>query len=360
MNKDQVIESLTKQVSDLTALVERLTESNAAMTETIKELQETIRELQRQLNQNSPNSSKPPSSDGFNKPKPQSLRQKSGKKQGGQKGHPGAHMSIPHEPDEIQKHLPKRCVSCPHLNECILNGNVFTCGEKRYEVNAVITTKVTEHQSLRVESCPCSSEAMSGEFPEGIRAYVQYGDSVSVLAGLLSTYGAVSAMRIHVLLGSLLGVSLSTGTITSMVSKCARKVGGTLGTIKSMLTGSEVANFDETGTDVNGKTIWVHNSSTLELTYQTINAKRGHAGMEGNGVLTEFGGIAVHDCWSPYWKYDGITHAVCNAHLLRELTGVEQYSPNHQWVPGFKALLRSMKKVRDKAVAKGKTELSYY
>ena len=360
MDKDQIIEQYIKQNAELTALVQKLTESNAAMTETIKDLQETIRELQRQLNQNSQNSSKPPSSDGFNKPKPQSLRQKSGKKQGGQKGHPGAHMSLPHEPDEFQKHLPKRCMSCPHLNECILKGNVFTCGEKRYEVNAVITTKVTEHQSLKVESCPCSGEVMSGEFPERIRAYVQYGDSVSVLAGLLSTYGAVSAMRIHVILGSLLGVSLSTGTITSMVSKCARKVGSTLETIKSMLIGAKVANFDETGTDVNGKTIWVHNSSTPELTYQTINAKRGQAGMEGNGVLTGFGGVAVHDCWSPYWKYDGVIHAVCNAHLLRELTGVEQYSPDHQWAPGFKALLRSMKKARDKAVSKGKTELSYY
>lgn len=360
MDKDLMIKNLTKQVDDLTALVQSLTESNASLTETVKELQETIRELQRQLNQNSQNSSKPPSSDGFNKPKSQSQRQKSGRKQGGQKGHPGAHMSIPHEPDNYRRHLPKKCLLCPHLNACSMNGHVFTCGEKRYEVNAIITTKVTEHQSIQVASCPCTGEALTGEFPKGIRAYVQYGDSVCVLAGLLSTYGAVSTMRIHVLLGSLLGVSLSTGTINSMVSRCARKVGGTLETIKSMLIDEKVANFDETGTDVNGKTIWVHNSSTPELTYQTINAKRGQIGMEGNGVLTEFEGIAVHDCWSPYWKYDSITHAVCNAHLLRELTSVEQYSPDHAWAPGFKTLLRSMKKARDKAVAKGKTELSYY
>ena len=359
-SKDLIIETITKQNADLTALVQTLTESNAALTETIKDLQETIRELQRQLNQNSQNSSKPPSSDGFNKPKPQSLRQKSGKKSGGQKGHPGSHMTIPHEPDEYSKHLPKKCLSCTRLNECVMNGKVFTCGEKRYEVNAVITTRVTEHQSIRVASCPCTGEALTGEFPEGIRAYVQYGDSVSVLVGLLSTYGAVSVNRIHDLLGSLLGVSLSTGTITSMVSKCAQKVGDTLETIKSLLIGARVANFDETGTDVNGKTIWVHNSSTPKLTYQTINVKRGQPGMEDNGVLAKFGGIAVHDCWSPYWKYGDITHAVCNAHLLRELTGVEQYSPEHTWAPGVKTLLRSMKKACDKAVAEGKEGLSDY
>ena len=358
INKDYIIEQYAKQVAELTALVQTLTESNAALTETIKELQDTIKELQRQLNQNSQNSSKPPSSDGFTKP--QSQRTKTGRKPGGQKGHPGSHMSIPHAPDEVKAHFPVKCLSCPHLNECVLSGDVFTCGEKRYEVNAVITTTVTEHQSLQVSCCPRGEGTMAGEFPAGIRAYVQYGDSVCVLAGLLSTYGAVSAMRIHVLLGSLLGVSLSTGTITDMVSRCARKVGHTLETIKSMLKRADVGNFDETGTDVNGHTIWVHNSSTPELTYQTIHGKRGQAGMEDNGVLSEFNGIAVHDCWSPYWKYDGIDHAVCNAHLLRELTGVEQYSPDHTWAPAFKSLLRTMKKARDKAVAKRKSELSYY
>ena len=178
MDKDMIIESLMKQVADLTALVQTLTESNAALNETIKELQETIRELQRQLNQNSQNSSKPPSSDGFNKPNPQSQRQKSGKKQGAQKGHPGSHMVIPHEPDECSKHFPQKCLSCSHLNECVMSGKVFTCGERRYEVNAVITTKVTEHQSIHVAACPCTGGPLSGEFPEGIRAYVQYGDSV--------------------------------------------------------------------------------------------------------------------------------------------------------------------------------------
>ena len=357
MDKDQIIQTLQESNAALTQTNKELQATIKDLQDTIKDLQNTIKDLQNRLNQNSQNSSMPPSKDGFNKPKPRSLRPKSEKKPGGQKGHAGSHMSIPHEPDEVCKHLPARCALCPHLSECLVNGKVFSCVEKRYEVNAVITTKVTEHQMIHVSACPCGGESFDGVFPEGIKAYVQYGDSISVLTGLLSTYGAISIQRIHDLLGGLLGVSLSTGTIASMVSKCARKVGDVLTRIKSLLTGKEVVHFDETGTDVNGKTIWVHNSSTAELTYQTINAKRGQDGMDGNGVLPDFNGIAVHDCWSPYWKYSRVTHAVCNAHLMRELNGVEQYSPEHNWAKKFKSLLIAMKKAKEDALKDGKKAL---
>ena len=201
---------------------------------------------------------------------------------------------------------------------------------------------------------------MRGGFPENIRAYVQYGDSVTVLAGLLSTYGAVSVERIHVFLGSILGVSLSGGTIASMIKKCAKKVGGTLKEIQKLLIGSKVVHFDETGAKVNGKTIWVHNASTEQLTYQTISSHRGQAGMEEGGILPNFSGVGVHDCWASYWKYDAVSHAVCNAHILRELTSVEENNPEHCWASSFKALLCAMKKAKEAAIAKGKTQLSYY
>ena len=143
----------------------------------------------------------------------------------------------------------------------ISKGNVMSCGEKRYVVDAVMTTKVTEHQSIQVTACPCGEEAMRGNFPDNVKAYVQYGDSVTAIATLLSTYGAVSTMRIHTIVGSILGISLSTGTINSMVARSAGTVAGTLEEIKARLTDSDVANFDETGADINGETKWVHNSS---------------------------------------------------------------------------------------------------
>ncbi len=82
--------------------------------------------------------------------------------------------------------------------------------------------------------------------------------------------------------------------------------------------------------------------------------------MDEADVLPHYHGIIVHDCWSSYWLYEGLTHAVCCAHLLRELTGIEQNYPEQTWVKEFKKLLLSMKKVRDKAAMSEKTELSCY
>ena len=86
---------------------EKIAKQNERLTNTILDLQETIKDLRRQLNTDSHNSSKPPSSDGYKKPnKARSLRKPTGRKPGGQNGHSGANMKVPHEPDEVKKHHP--------------------------------------------------------------------------------------------------------------------------------------------------------------------------------------------------------------------------------------------------------------
>ena len=90
------IESLMKQNQMLIEQVDSL-------SKTIDELNATIKELREQLNKNSGNSSKPPSTDGFKKVN-KSLREKSGKKRGGQKGHQGTHLAVLAEPDKIHRH----------------------------------------------------------------------------------------------------------------------------------------------------------------------------------------------------------------------------------------------------------------
>ena len=145
-----------------------------------------------------------------------------------------------------------------------------------------------------------------------------------------------------------------------MVKRCADSLSETVGKIKDKMIGSALGHFDETGTRVDKKLWWVHDASNCEYTYLDISPKRGNAGMEQCGVLPEFKGIAMHDCWASYWNYPDIQHAVCCAHLLRELTGIDENHPEQKWGSAFIDLLLEMKKVKDKAIEKGKDFLSYY
>ena len=162
------------------------------------------------------------------------------------------------------------------------------------------------------------------------------------------------------ILGSVFGIPLSTGTIYSMVSRCADNLTGTYNEIKTQMMVAALSHFDETGTRVEGKTWWVHVACNSLYTYLYIHKKRGKKAMEAEGVLPAFRGIAVHDCWSSYWYYNDAEHAVCNEHLLRELVGVSENHENQTWSKAFYDLLLKMNSTKDKLQRKGCMEASYY
>ena len=342
----RIIESLNDTVAESYQVISRL-------NKTIEELNQRIKELSEQLGMNSKNSSKPPSSDGFKKPSPKSLRGNSGKKPGGQFGHPGAHFSITSDPDEIVTHVPSVCRSCHNYENCVSRACV---GETRNVVDAVVIVKVTAHQTL-VMDCPLSGITHKGEFPEDIKAPVQYGANLQALTVALNTVGAVSVSRTHEILSGVFGIPISTGTIVNMVNRCADGLKGILELIRQNIVVTDVGHFDETGTNVDGKTHWVHTASTLMFTLLSINAKRGQEGMDAGGVLPWFLGIAVHDCWSPYWKYQLILHALCCAHLLRELVAAQERHPEQKWATEFLKLLLDMKTAKEQAIDSGRDEL---
>lgn len=335
------------RVRDLEMEIERL-------NGVIASLQEELKESVRKNRMDSSNSSKPPSSDGYRKPKPISLRERGGRTPGGQPGHKGHNMAIPHDPEEVIVHYPTGCEQCPRFSECC-SQSAFNCSESRYVVDAVMLTKVTEHRRMDA-TCPMASvddNKMSGSFPENVKAYVQYGDSFDVIAGLMDSYGAMSDFRISELMRAFFGVTLSPGTVVSMTKRCAEMVGPALKKIHEAIVASPVGHFDESGARTGGILEWVHNSSTDLFTYLTLSPKRGMIGIEENGVLPQFNGVAVHDCWSPYFRYDNIKHSVCCAHILRELKGIESFEPDHKWPGMFEYLLLSMKSAKEDAQEMG-------
>lgn len=146
----------------MTALEKRLIQENEELLQRLETaLQEIamlkvqVAELSEKLNQNSRNSSKPPSSDGYEKPTPQSLRKCSGKKPGGQKGHPGKNLTIDREPDERIRHMPSCCEGCANAARCAEHAQL---AETRYVVDAVVRVNIAAHEALTVE-CPLSGES---------------------------------------------------------------------------------------------------------------------------------------------------------------------------------------------------------
>ena len=367
--KDKIIEQQRQQIERMQRQIDKqaeiIAEQNARLVileplETkVAELEKTIEYLKAQLGRDSSNTSLPPSRDlKAPKPSPESLRVKSKRKPGGQKGHKGSHIELPHEPNERVQHWSEECRTCSKFAECAQNAKVLT---RRYVIKPRFEVDVIEHQRMKMLSCPSGREHLMGAFPAELKAPVQYDDSLSALVTTLSVYGALSAVRIQQLLRGMYGIQLSTGTIQRMVSYCAALVRPTVETdIKGGILKELVAHFDETSTKVNGVRRWIHAAVTKWMTYMTIHRKRGAEGTDANGVMPEFRGISVHDCWKVYFGYALCQHAVCCAHLLRELKYIMTNLTHHKWSEKFFDFLLYMKKIKERNMAKGLDQVSPY
>jgi len=330
LSKEEIIEYLFTVIKD--------------MSKTIQVQREEIDELKARLNQNSKNSSNPPSRDVYDKPK--SLRKPSGKKAGGQSGHEGKGLKLMAEPDKYVSYEPQECTNCPKAAECQADKTVC---ETRYEIDIEVRTITTAHQITRV-TCPQSAKMLAGEFPDYINSSMQYGVNLKALAVSLNTVGMVSINRTHEILSGVFDVPISTGTISAMVSDCAQTVKSTVDEIKEAVKNEPLVHEDETGTRVDKRNAWAHVSSTESLTYIEMNESRGKKGMDAIGILTVFLGTLIHDCWASYFLYTNIRHGLCNAHLLRELTAVWE-NAKQAWAQELMGLVLEMKSVKEKLLS---------
>jgi len=126
-------------------------------------------------------------------------------------------------------------------------------------------------------------------------------------------------------LSELFGCAPAPGALAAAVRRAAAFLAPAVRAIAARVAAAGVAHFDETGFRVGGRLNWVHSASAGDFALFTVHAKRGKEGMDAAGVLPAFTGIAVHDAWAPYDCYDGVAgHALCGAHVLRELVAVTE------------------------------------
>ncbi|MHB1065616.1 MAG: IS66 family transposase [Georgenia sp.] len=305
----------------------------------IADLRAEVAELRARLAANSRNSSRPPSSDGLAKPPaPKSLRRRSGRKQGGQPGHEGRHLQRVERPDSVIVHVPASCDGCGgdlHDGEPV--------GEEARQVFDLppVRLEVIEHRAQR-RRCACGHETLA-PFPAGVGAPAQYGPRVRALGIYLIAAQHLPYQRAAMLLADWLGAPLSPATLVGFVKDGADDLGEFLDQVHEQIIASPVVHFDETGARAGGRLRWLHAASTQTLTFYALHDRRGTEGIDHTGVMPRFQGIAVHDGWPQYRAYPAATHALCNAHHLRELLAIiEQHPDTQSWARQIDALLRAL------------------
>lgn len=270
-----------------------------------------LADCQGRLALNSTNSSKPPSSDGLNKPKPKSLRQSGKRASGGQPGHPGKTLRQVAEPDHVKQHGPvPQCDACGLTlqAEVVQVRQVFDLPAKRHEV--------TEHQLMQAQ-CQCG-KVHRGVFPAGVVAPVQYGPRVLAAAAYLNQHQMLPQQRSAELLGEMCSLPMSAATVQMATQRVQGQITPVVHAIQQALLGVPVLNADESGLRVMKLLQWLHVACTDTLVWMARHAKRGKEAFDALDLLRLFRGVLVHDGWQPYRDLQCL-HALCNAHHLREL-----------------------------------------
>src|SRR5215469_8580066 len=331
-------ERLREMEQENTVLREQLSQRD----ELIEQLQQRIQLLEERLSKNSHNSHLPPSSDRFVR-QPKSLRTKSGKKPGGQEGHPGKTLIWSASPDEVIVHAVTYCEHCQSDLQAVPPLQI----ERRQVVDMPAPhLLVHEHQAER-KQCPDCQQITAASFPVGVEAPVQYGMRLGATAVYLVQQQLLPWARACEVLSDLVGAEISEGTLAGLIERCAQNLGEVEARIKEALVKAEVLHQDETGLYVKGVRHWIHVACTARLTHYAVHPKRGKAALDAIGILPRFAGTSVHDGWRSYFLYT-CAHALCLVHVLRELTFLAE-EQSLEWAADLKALLLDMKEAADQA-----------
>ena len=315
----------------------------------VDRLNARIKELEDQQAKNSNNSSKPPSTDGFTKD-PKSTKPKTNRKVGGQKGHIGNTLKMSNQVDKVEEHQIDKCEKC----DKDLTNQIADWIEKRqvYDIPKVLLQVTEHHSEVKLCSCGCVNKA----FPKGVEYKVQYGPNIKSTVVYLQDYQLLPYERTKELIQDLFSHSISKGSLYNFRQNAYDHLEDFEQRLKTLLCLSLVVGFDETGFRINKNRWWLHSCSTDQHVYYDVHPKRGQLAMNQIGILPLFKGIAVHDFWKSYYKYD-CKHSLCNAHLLRDLIFITERF-NQDWAEQLIELLLKMLNLKNRALARGQLAIS--
>ena len=311
------------------AVIDKDTQMSASTKSMFEILILVITLLANRLNLNSTNSSKPPSSDPNREKRP---KPKTGRKIGGQKGHVGVTLQKVDNPDVIKPiKIDRRTLPAGQRFQDV-------GFESRQVFDIDISRVVTEYRAQVLEDE--NGNRYVAAFPEGVTKAVQYGNGIKAHTVYLSQYQLIPYNRIQDYFADQLHIPISEGTIFNFNKQAFDTLAAFEDHAREQLRTSAVAHADETGINLSGGRYWLHCVSNPHWTLYYPHEKRGMEAFEAMGVLPWFKGILCHDHWKPYYKLD-CTHALCNAHHIRELTRAWEQD-NQQWAHDMIDLLEKI------------------
>src|SRR5215218_3242051 len=309
-----IIEQLEAAGEVLTPSVRAAVEGLEAM---VAKLEERIRELEAQLGLNSSNSSKPPSSDG-----PSVVRQKkklTGKKRGGQPGHPGHHrQQIPAERvEQVVEHWPKSCEHCGHT----LSGAEEAKPAQVHQVVELprLQAEVTEHRRHCMR-CPQCRKLTRASLPAEVGGK-HFGPRLVALGSQLIGRYRLSRRETVDLLGRILGVAgQSLGSTEAFTQEASAALKPVYEEVQARVRQSEAAGVDETSWKLGGKKQWLWTAVVELATLFRVDPKRGSEALE-RFLGSRYAGVVNSDRWNAYRIYE--RRQLCWAHLLRNFKALE-------------------------------------
>lgn len=321
---EETIERVRKQIEEEKDL-------SPALRASLELLLTLITLLLNRLGLNSRNSSKPPASDPNRKKK---NKTGNGNKAGGQKGHSGNHLELEDDPDLIEEIKVNR--------DTLPKGRIFqSVGfEQRQVFDIEISRIVTEYRAEIMEDE--KGNRVVAPFPDHVKVKTQYGSGVKIHSVYMSNFQLLPYKRIEEHFADQFGIPLSSGSIYNFNKEIYEMLAPFEDWAKGALAKELLLHADETGINIGGKRKWLHVVCSATLTLMMPHDKRGGDAIEAMGVLPYYSGTLVHDHWKPYYQL-GCTHALCNAHHLRELERAWEQD-NQQWAKVIQDLLLEINK----------------
>lgn len=317
-------DDLSSEIKEARCEIKRLNKRVETLETENQILKEDNDRLRKIINNDSNNSSKPPSTDIKPNKKIYNSREKSTKKSGGQTGHKGYHLSKKDVEEKIKRGELER--------EIVKHGKGIKQYKSKYVLDIEINVIAQEHRFYADKN---------GEYniPEELKTDVQYGNNLKTLCTILNIEGYVALDRLEGFIKNLTHGKLtpSKGTIVNFIQECANKSGYIIENLKERLLNAALIHTDATVSRCNNKNQSVRNYSTKELTLLVGTRGKSKKHLEETNILPQYKGTLVHDHETVMYNY-GNKHGECNAHILRYLKGCAE-NTKHQWAKDMSSFL---------------------